>query len=137
MRHLGCWQSSEGFISGRPTAIEGYEKEIIARASEGLATWGVEFEPFTCLGADPAESSLWTGLSKVVTLISMSPLASTLASKYRAATEEASGFSWPRRCGSRRLAYSSEVDNRISDKGVLSLGWEHIPTDKIDVSCSI
>ncbi len=31
---VDCWHSSEGFSSGRAAAIEGYEKEMIARASE-------------------------------------------------------------------------------------------------------
>ena len=29
-----CWHSSDGFLSGRAAAIEGNEKEMIARASE-------------------------------------------------------------------------------------------------------
>lgn len=33
---VDCWHSSEGFLSGRAAAIEGYEKEMIARASEEL-----------------------------------------------------------------------------------------------------
>ena len=31
---VDCWHSSEGFVSGRAAAIDGYEKEMIARASE-------------------------------------------------------------------------------------------------------
>ena len=31
---VDCWNSSEGFLSGRAAAIAGYEKEMIARASE-------------------------------------------------------------------------------------------------------
>ena len=31
---VDCWHSSEGFLFGRAAAIDGYEKEMIARASE-------------------------------------------------------------------------------------------------------
>ena len=33
---VDCWNGSDGFLSGKKTAIEGYEKEMIARASEEL-----------------------------------------------------------------------------------------------------
>ena len=33
---VNCWHSSEGFLSAKAAAIEGYEKEMIARASEEL-----------------------------------------------------------------------------------------------------